>query len=161
VISNAITSRKLLSDSHIPQREKSPAGYSTKWQDTGSHSSGEQGQADQNREKIGCQAEEDSQMNIFDRFGFGKSILPKNATFRLTQEGREKLQSYTGTPQARILAALETCGTSDRDEIAAATGMSRGSVERNLITLLQKGYVQRVGGGGLGGSSMDSMEGDG
>jgi len=102
-------------------------------------------------------------MSILNRFGLGNSVLPKNATFRLTQEGREKLQSYTGTPQARILAALETCGTSDRDEIASASGMSRGSVERNVLALLQKGYVQRVGGGGLGGSggSMDGMEGDG
>ena len=101
-------------------------------------------------------------MSVLDRFGLGKSsILPKNATFRLTQEGREKLQSYTGTPQARILAALETCGTSDRDEIANSAGMSRGSVERNILALLQKGYVQRVGGGGLGGSQPDGMEGDG
>jgi len=102
-------------------------------------------------------------MSVLDRFGLGKgNVLPKNATFRLTQEGREKLQSYTGTPQARILAALETQGTSDRNELASASGMSRGSVERNVLTLLQKGYVQRVGGsGGLGGSQVDGMEGDG
>ena len=102
-------------------------------------------------------------MSVLDRFGLGKSILPKNATFRLTQEGREKLQSYAGTPQARILAALETQGTSDRDEIANSAGMSRGQVERNVLALLQKGYVQRVGGGGLGGSGSqtDGMEGDG
>jgi len=101
-------------------------------------------------------------MSVLDRFGMGKGVLPKNATFRLTQEGREKLQSYTGTPQARILAALETCGTSDRNELASASGMGRGSVERNVLALLQKGYVQRVGGGGLGGGQqMDGMEGDG
>lgn len=101
-------------------------------------------------------------MNLLDRFGLGKgSVLPKNATFRLTQEGREKLQSYTGTPQARILAALETCGTSDRDEIANAAGMARGSVERNVLVLLQKGYIQRVGGGGFSGGQLDGMEGDG
>ena len=101
-------------------------------------------------------------MSVLDRFGLGKgSVLPKNATYRLTQKGREKLTSYTGTPQARILAALETCGTSDRDEIANSAGMNRGSVERNVLTLLQKGYVQRVGGGGVGGGQMDSMGGDG
>jgi len=100
-------------------------------------------------------------MSVLDRFGLGKSVLPRNATFRLTQEGREKLQSYTGTPQARILAALETQGTSDRDELANASGMSRGSVERSVVALLQKGYVQRVGSGGLsGGSQMDGMNGD-
>jgi uncharacterized membrane protein len=102
-------------------------------------------------------------MSILDRFGRDKgNVLPKNATYRLTQEGKEKLQSYTGTPQARILAALETCGTSDRNELASASGMSRGSVERNVLALLQKGYVQRVGSGlGGGGGSMDGMEGDG
>lgn len=100
-------------------------------------------------------------MSILEKFGIGgKSALPKNATFRLTQEGREKLQSYTGTPQARILAALETCGTSDKDEIASATGMSRGSVERNVLTLLQKGYIQRIGGG-TSSPQVSSMEGDG
>lgn len=99
-------------------------------------------------------------MNVLEHFGLSKgSPLPKNATFRLTQEGREKLQSYTGTPQARILASLETCGTSDRDELASASGLSRGAVERNVLALLQKGYVQRVGGGaGLGGGQMSSME---
>jgi len=101
-------------------------------------------------------------VSVLDRFGIGKEgILPKNATFRLTQEGREKLMSYTGTPQARVLAALETCGTSDRDEIAHASGLSRGTVERNVLVLLQKGYVQRVGGESLGGRQVPSMEGDG
>ena len=101
-------------------------------------------------------------MSVLDRFGLGKSVLPKNSTYRLTQEGREKLQSYSGTPQARILAALETQGTSDRDEIANASGMSRGSVEKHVLTLIQKGYVQRVGGGGgLGGGPVNGMEGDG
>jgi len=101
-------------------------------------------------------------MSILDKFGIGgKHVLPKNATYRLTQEGREKLQSYTGTPQARLLAALETCGTSDRDELANASGMSRGSVEKNIVVLLQKGYVQRVGAGVSGGGQPGSMEGDG
>jgi len=101
-------------------------------------------------------------MSVLDRFGIGKgNVLPKNATYRLTQEGREKLLSYTGTPQARILASLETCGTSDKDEIASASGMSRGSVERNVLVLLQKGYVQRVGGAGAGGGQMEGMGGDG
>ena len=72
--------------------------------------------------------------------------MPKNSTFRLTQEGKEKLQSYSGTPQARILAALETNGTSDADEIAHASGLGRGRVEKELLTLMQKGFVQRAGG---------------
>lgn len=97
-------------------------------------------------------------MSVLDRFSLNRNVLPKNATFRLTQEGREKLQSYTGTPQSRILAALETCGTSDRDEIANASGLSRGQVERQLLVLLQKGHVQRVGGAGAGMQSMEGSE---
>ncbi len=87
-------------------------------------------------------------MSILDGFHRRKAVLPKNATFRLTQEGREKLQTYAGTPQARILIALETQGTSaDVDEIAGSSGLSRGQVERNILVLIQKGYVQRSGGG--------------
>ena len=87
-------------------------------------------------------------MSVLDSFGLGRrSLLPKNATFRLTQDGREKLNSFTGSPQSRILAALESQGTSDRDEIASASGLSRGAVERNVLILVQKGYVQRVGAG--------------
>ena len=98
-------------------------------------------------------------MNVLDRFRLNKNVLPKNATFRLTQEGTEKLQSYTGTPQSRVLAALQSCGTSDRDEIASASGISRGSVEKHVLVLLQKGYVQRVGRGVEDtGSMADSME---
>jgi DNA-binding MarR family transcriptional regulator len=88
-------------------------------------------------------------MSILDRFHRNRGAgLPKNATFRLTQEGREKLQTYTGTPQARILVAMETQGSSaDVDEIAGSSGLSRGQVERGILALIQKGYVQRSGGG--------------
>jgi len=86
-------------------------------------------------------------MSILDRFSSKRGQIPRNSTFRLTQEGREKLQTYTGTPQARVMAALETMGSSaDADEIAGASGLGRGQVERNLLALIQKGYVQRVGG---------------
>lgn len=89
-------------------------------------------------------------MSILDRFSRGRYALPKNATFRLTQEGKEKLLSYSGTPEARVLSALETCGTSDRDEIASASGLSRGNVEKIMLVLIQKGYVQRSGSASRG-----------
>jgi DNA-binding MarR family transcriptional regulator len=86
-------------------------------------------------------------MGLMDRFG-RKSAIPRNATFRLTQEGKEKIQTYTGTPQARILVALETQGSSsDVDELAGTGGLSNGQVEKNVLALIQKGYVQRVGAG--------------
>lgn len=89
-------------------------------------------------------------MSILDNISHRKGALPKNATFRLTQEGREKLQTYTGTPQARILVAMETQGSSvDVDELAGASGLSKGQVEHNLLVLIQKGYVQRIGGAAM------------
>lgn len=79
--------------------------------------------------------------------GRNEQTIPANAAFRLTQEGQERLMSFAGSPQDRVLCALETCGSSDRDEIARASGISKGQVERLLVILSQKGYIQRVGGG--------------
>ena len=79
--------------------------------------------------------------------------IPKNATFRLTNEGREKLQSYTGTPQARVLAALEIQGTSNKAELRQSSGLSGGQVERCISALTQAGYIQPVGHGSMDASS--------
>ncbi len=73
----------------------------------------------------------------------GKNI-PPNATFRLTQEGREKLQEFSGDSKSQILVALETRGTSDIEEISQASGLSRGQVERLVPTLVRGRYVQYV-----------------
>jgi len=105
-------------------------------------------------------------MNVLDRFTRGGVTLPKNATYRLTQEGSARLADFYNEhkPQDRVLMALETRGSSsDLNEIAGQSKLGRGHVEKLLQTLLQKGYVQRVGGGGLGsgGGSMDGLEGDG
>ena len=70
--------------------------------------------------------------------------IPHNATFRLTQEGREKLQNFDGSGQMRILMSLETRGTSDIDEIAEASGQSRGQVERFIRPLVAGQYIQYV-----------------
>lgn len=72
------------------------------------------------------------------------SGIPKNATFRLTQEGREKLQQFSGDPKSRILMALETRGTSDIDEITESSGLSRGQVERFVRQLMAGQYIQYV-----------------
>ena len=79
--------------------------------------------------------------------GRSEQAIPANASFRLTQDGQERLMSFAGSPQDRVLCALETCGSSDRDEIARASGLSKGAVERSLPALCQKGYIQRVGQG--------------
>ena len=84
-------------------------------------------------------------MSILGRFGRkNNKAIPVNATFRLTQEGREKLQEFGGDPKSRILVALETRGTSDIDEISQASGLSRGQVERFVPALARGGYVQYV-----------------
>ncbi len=80
-------------------------------------------------------------------FLFGRNKgqgIPRNATFRLTQEGREKLQEFAGAPKDRILMALETRGTSDIDEISEASGLNRGQVERFVRPLVAGQYIQYV-----------------
>ena len=75
-------------------------------------------------------------------FGRKGNKIPPNATFRLTQEGREKLQNFSGDIKTQILVALETQGTSDIEEISKATGMSKGQVERQIPILVRGGYIQ-------------------
>jgi len=77
-------------------------------------------------------------------FGRKSRKIPSNATFRLTQEGREKLQQFAGDPKSQILLALETRGTSDMDEISQQSGMNRGQVERFILVLMCWGYIQYV-----------------
>ena len=81
-------------------------------------------------------------MGFFNR-SKGKNI-PPNATFRLTQEGREKLQDFGGDPKSRILTALETHGTSDIDELSQGSGVSRGQVEKLIPGMIRGGYIQYV-----------------
>ncbi len=81
-------------------------------------------------------------MGFFNR-GKGKGI-PPNATFRLTQEGREKLQEFGGDPKSRILTAIETNGTSDIGEISRASGVSKGKVESLIPGMIRGGYIQYV-----------------
>lgn len=90
-------------------------------------------------------------MSILDRLskrgGRGRTI-PTNATFRLTENGRDKLQEFGGDPKSRILVALESHGTSDIDEIAQQSGLSRGQVERIIPVLVRGGYIQYVSASG-------------
>ena len=81
-------------------------------------------------------------MGFFNR-GKGKGI-PPNATFRLTQEGRTKLQDFGGDDKSRILTALETRGTSDVDEISQESGLSKGKVEKLVPAMIKGGYIQYV-----------------
>ena len=91
-------------------------------------------------------------MGFFDRIFHGKggAHIPANAAFRITEQGKDKLQEYGGDPKSRLLVALETRGTCDVDEISQASGLSKGQVERLVPVLLRGGYIQFVTGGGGG-----------
>ena len=85
-------------------------------------------------------------------FGRGRRKIPPNASFRLTQEGREKLQDFSGDPKSQILVTLETQGTCDIDELSQRSGLSRGQVEKMIPGLIRGGYIQYMS------SSMGSEE---
>jgi hypothetical protein len=82
-------------------------------------------------------------------FNRGKGKLPSHGTYRLTQEGKDKLSKFDGNTDSRILVALETQGTSDIDEISQASGLPRGTVEKSLPKLLGGGYIVLAGGAGV------------
>lgn len=87
-------------------------------------------------------------MSILDRLSRrgsrGKAVIPAGATFRITQQGTDKLGDFSGDPKSRILVALETGGTSDLDEISTRSGLSKGQVERLIPILVRGGYIQYV-----------------
>lgn len=85
-------------------------------------------------------------MGLFDKIGSKRATPPKDATYKITQEGRDKLQEFTGDAEGRVLVALETHGSSNVDEIAATSGLGRGQVERIVPRLLRNGKVQIVSG---------------
>lgn len=76
--------------------------------------------------------------------------IPPNATFRITQQGTDKLQEFTGDSKTQILMALETGGTSDIAEISQRCGMGKGKVERFIPALIRGGYVQYVSANSVG-----------
>lgn len=80
-------------------------------------------------------------MSFFDR---RSKRFPPNATFTLTQKGRDKVQDFGGDPKSLVLTALETRGTSDMDEIAQASGVSKGQIERMIPGMVRGGYIQYI-----------------
>lgn len=78
---------------------------------------------------------------------FRPKRVPPNAAFRITQEGRDKLEDFNADPKSRVLATLESRGSSDVSEISYASGLSRGQVERLIPALVRNGYIQYIRGG--------------
>jgi hypothetical protein len=81
--------------------------------------------------------------------GKKRKAYTASTTFRITEQGREKLQNYAGDPDSQILVALETRGSSNIDEIAGACQgrVSRGQVERRMPVLVRQGYAQETSAG--------------
>ncbi len=83
-------------------------------------------------------------MSVMDRLGRKRRVVPANATFRLTEEGREKLRDFGSDSKSHILAALETRGSCNADEISRQSHLHRGKVERLLPDLIHSGYVTMI-----------------
>lgn len=81
-------------------------------------------------------------MSVLDRFRHNR--INKNTAFRITEQGREKLQSFDGRDLYMLLSALETGGSKNIDELAREANIPRGKVERLLPSLLRGGYVQNA-----------------
>lgn len=85
-------------------------------------------------------------MSILDRItNRNRSVVPRNAAFRITEQGREKVMDYTGTPQHRVLYALDANGSCDIDEMSRYSKLGRGQVERLVPQLVRNGYIQYAG----------------
>ena len=78
-------------------------------------------------------------MSLFDR---NKKQISRYDTFSLTQSGRDKLQMYTGDYKSRLLVALETEGSSNIDDLAKSSGISRGQLEHMIPQLLRGRFIQ-------------------
>jgi hypothetical protein len=83
-------------------------------------------------------------MSIMEKL-FGKNrAIPSTAMFRITEEGRDKLQEFNGDAESRVLVALETRGSSNIETIANVSRVQRGQVERIVPRLVGQGKIQYV-----------------
>jgi len=77
----------------------------------------------------------------------------KQVSFRLTEVGKGKLQTFDGGEAGRVLMALEVAGSSlDLDDLSRQTGFSPGHLERLLPGMARKGYISMSGQGDEGGA---------
>ena len=83
-------------------------------------------------------------MSLFDR---NKKQISRYDTFSLTEAGRDKLQMYTGDTRSRLLVALETQGSSNIDDLAKSSGISRGQLEHIIPQLLRGRFIQSSSAG--------------
>jgi len=80
--------------------------------------------------------------------GRGRPEIDRQGSFRLSEQGREKLTNFDGSSGMQIMAALETGGSMDLDELRRTTKLGGAGLERVLVSLMRKGYVQQGYAGG-------------
>jgi len=84
-------------------------------------------------------------MGLLDRFERRPSV--KSSLFRLTEQGKEKLQTFSGDTTSRILMALETDGSLKLSELSSKTGVSGSKLEHLLPLLTRQGLIAIAGEG--------------
>lgn len=74
-----------------------------------------------------------------------RSRIDYRGSFRLTQEGREKVQEFSGDPASRVLMALECHNTSmSIDELSRELRIPVGQLEPILARLTKSGYTTQM-----------------
>ena len=86
-------------------------------------------------------------MGFLDRIRGERQPSVKNSLFRLTETGREKLQTFSGDTNSRILVALETEGSLNLDELSKQAHIPNDKLERLLPILCRQGLIAIAGGG--------------
>ena len=86
-------------------------------------------------------------MSFLDRFRGERRPSVKTSLFRLTETGREKLQTFSGDTSSRILVALETEGSLNLEELSRQSHIPSGKLENLLPVMCRQGLISIAGGG--------------
>lgn len=89
-------------------------------------------------------------MGVLDMLHRDRDTIDKRSAFRITETGKQKVsEHFGGDPKSRILASLECSGSLDLGELAHASGLSPGQLERLLPILMRQGYIAQGTQGGM------------
>ena len=83
---------------------------------------------------------------VFSRFR-GRDTQVGPPLYTLTEAGREKSETFSQDPRARILTAMSEKGPSTPQDISKATGMRENYI-RHMLKRMEGRFVTRTGTGG-------------
>lgn len=85
-------------------------------------------------------------MGFFDRIFKSKNRthLSDDTAVMITESGKNELGERAGSPESRVLLALETRGSMGVSKIASASGLSVKEVEHILPSLLRRRLARLV-----------------